>query len=117
MRQPLVREGDGICRLSVHMSQRLAIGIDDPIPTGDWLKSPGSREAALRHGARISCAGAGGPLGVSGGMHTMNSCRDGDRCRPAGFRFLWARPMGVHVLPPAEILFTKRSVTTAHGSK
>src|SRR5262245_60524017 len=32
------------------MSQRQAIGIDDPIPAGDWLKSPWARKAALRHG-------------------------------------------------------------------
>jgi hypothetical protein len=38
--QSFVRESDGIRRLSVHMGQRQAIGIDDPIPTGDWLKSP-----------------------------------------------------------------------------
>jgi hypothetical protein len=33
------------------MGQRQAIGIDDPIPTGDWLKSPWAREAALHHGS------------------------------------------------------------------
>jgi hypothetical protein len=44
------REGDSGRRLSVHMSQRQTIGIDDPIPAGDWLKSPWAREAALRHG-------------------------------------------------------------------
>ena len=38
--QPLVREGDSIGRLPVHMCQRQAIGIDDPIATGDRLKSP-----------------------------------------------------------------------------
>jgi hypothetical protein len=29
--QPLVREGDGVRRLSVHMGHRQAIGIDDAI--------------------------------------------------------------------------------------
>jgi hypothetical protein len=29
--QPLVRDGDGIRRLAIHMGQRQAIGIDDPI--------------------------------------------------------------------------------------
>src|SRR3954465_12307509 len=48
--QPLVREGDSVRRLSVNIGQRQASGIDDPIPTGDWLKSPWAREAALRHG-------------------------------------------------------------------
>jgi hypothetical protein len=62
--QPLVREGNGIPRLAVHMGQRQAIGIDDPIPTGDWLKSPWAREAALRHRASIIGADAGGPLGT-----------------------------------------------------
>jgi hypothetical protein len=47
--QPLVRDGDGIPRLAIHMSQDHAIGIDDPIVTGDRLKSPGSGKAALRH--------------------------------------------------------------------
>src|SRR5262245_63950894 len=82
--QPHVREGDGVRRLSLHMSQRQAIGIDDTIPAGDWLKSPWAREAALRHG-----------------------CEDKLRRRwrrmqtHAGSRFLWARPVGVQVPPPA----------------
>jgi hypothetical protein len=29
--QPLVRNGNGVRRLAVHMSERQAIGIDDPI--------------------------------------------------------------------------------------
>jgi hypothetical protein len=48
--QPLVQDGDGIQRLAIHMSQRQAPGIDDPLPTRDWFKSPWAREAALRHG-------------------------------------------------------------------
>jgi hypothetical protein len=51
-------------RLAVHMSQPQAIGIDDPIPTRDWLKSPWSGKTALQHAARISPAGAGGPLAM-----------------------------------------------------
>jgi hypothetical protein len=54
--QPLVRSSDCVLRLSVHMSQRQAIGIDDPIPTGDWLKPPWASEAASRSklGAALS---------------------------------------------------------------
>jgi hypothetical protein len=48
--QPLVRDGDGVRRLAIHMSQRHAIGIDDTIATGDRFKSPWARKAALRHG-------------------------------------------------------------------
>jgi hypothetical protein len=48
------------------MSQRQAIGIDDPIAARDRLKSPGSGKAALRHQASISCAGADGPSGGYG---------------------------------------------------
>ena len=44
------RCGDSIRRLAIDMSQRQAIGIDDTIATGDWLKSPWAREAALWHG-------------------------------------------------------------------
>ena len=36
---------------------------DDTIATRDWLESPWSRETALRHASRISCAAAGGPSG------------------------------------------------------
>jgi hypothetical protein len=60
--QPFVRDGNGIRRLAVHMSQRQAIGIDDTIAAGNRLKSPWSREAALLHAATISCAGRNGPL-------------------------------------------------------
>jgi hypothetical protein len=42
------------------MSQRHAIGIDDTIPTGDRLKSPWAREAALRHREGIRRAGVDG---------------------------------------------------------
>jgi hypothetical protein len=47
--QPLVRDGDGVLRLSVHMGQRQATGIDDTVAAGDRLKSPRWREAALRY--------------------------------------------------------------------
>ncbi len=33
--QPLVRDGDGVRRLAIHMRQRQAIGIDHPIATRD----------------------------------------------------------------------------------
>ena len=59
--QPLVREGDSSRRLSVHMGQRQAVGIDHTIAARDRLESPGSREAARRHASRISCTAAGGP--------------------------------------------------------
>ena len=70
--QPLVREGDSRRWLPVHMGQRQAIGIDHTIAARDRLESPWSREAALRHAARISCAAAGGP---SGGQRTMELSR------------------------------------------
>ena len=68
--QPLVREGDSGRRLPVHMGQRQAIGIDHTIAARDRLESPWSREAALRHAARISCAAAGGP---SGGQEDLSN--------------------------------------------
>ena len=51
----------------VHMSQRQAIGIDDPIAARDRLKSPWAREAALRHPTSISGAGGGGLSGCGPG--------------------------------------------------
>jgi hypothetical protein len=69
-----VREGDGIGRLSVHMGQRQAIGIDDPIAARDRLKSPWAREAALRHPTSISGAGGGG---LSGDVATSNTAMNG----------------------------------------
>jgi hypothetical protein len=42
------------------MSQRQAIGIDDPIAARGRLKSPWSRETALRHRTSIGCADADG---------------------------------------------------------
>ena len=59
-----VRDGNGIRRLAVHMSQRQAIGIDDTIAAGNRLKSPWSREAALLHAATISYAGRNGHMGI-----------------------------------------------------
>ena len=61
--QPLVRKATA-SRLPVDMGQRQAIGIDHTIAARDRLKSPWSREAALRHASRISCAAVGGPLGM-----------------------------------------------------
>jgi hypothetical protein len=63
--KPLVRDGDGIPRLAVHMGQRQAIGIDDAIAARDGLKSPWSRETALRHRESIRPAGV---AGLSGDM-------------------------------------------------
>jgi hypothetical protein len=59
--QPLVRDGDGVRWLPVHMSQRQAIGIDDTIAAWDRLESPWSRKPAPGHRANIRCAGFDGP--------------------------------------------------------
>jgi hypothetical protein len=53
--QPLVREAEGVRRLSVHIGQRQAIVIDDTIASGDWLKSPWRRKTALGHRTSIKC--------------------------------------------------------------
>ena len=50
-------------RLPIHMGQRQAIGIDDTIAARDRLKSPWSREAALRHRTSIRRVGAEGLSG------------------------------------------------------
>jgi hypothetical protein len=58
------------------MGQPQAIGIDDTITARDWLKSPWSRKAALRHTSRISCAAAGGPSAL-GSFRRVESGLDG----------------------------------------
>jgi hypothetical protein len=58
------------------MSQRQAIGIDDPIPARDWLKSPWARETALRHRESIRRVGV---EGLSGDMAPGDSRKTEER--------------------------------------